>query len=65
MAWVLDQDNLDAPSVQGRLDELRNHVHAVAVRRADGAYDVLVQVDLHTRRPVAPPVTAPKPVSFH
>ena len=45
MRWVLDQDNLDAPSMAARLDELRAHVNAVPVRRADGSYDVLVEVE--------------------
>ena len=61
MRWVLDQDSLDAPSMAARLDELRAHVNAVPVRRADGSYDVLVEVDPATGRP-AP---LPDPVPFH
>ena len=61
MRWVLDQDSLDAPSMAARLDELRNHVNAVPARRADGSYDVLVEVDPETGRPA--PLSAAVP--FH
>lgn len=55
MRWVLDQDDLDYRAMAARLDELRNHAHAVPVRRADGSYDILVEVDPVTLDRVPPP----------
>ena len=66
MRWVLDQDDLDAPSMAARLDELRAHVNAVPVRRTSGTYDVLVEVDPTTGKPTAPPpVVIAESVPFH
>lgn len=58
MRWVLDQDDLDFDSMQGRMEELRNAAHAVPVRRADGSYDILVEVDPVTQVHVPPPPPA-------